>query len=525
MDGIIQKYLHEKSIRGEIIGSIDELISILDDIKPEVLYKSHFHGLYHSQKVTYFAYLIGKVQNLDKNDMKILLDASKYHDIGRDDDNESNLHGFISAKKIDSVVSYENEADMYYLKAIVDDHCRNDERDTNIVFSYWESEYQEKYGEDKKLDFERFKTLSDILKDADALDRKRFQNCSAVLEEKFLRTETSKKLVKEAENINNYYRRVEIEEKYKLLKEKYEKNTIDKFMCYHSVGFDFFKALSILQRGILSHYYAKINGISITRNFHGNNGEFWISVVNADSTLEQTEAFDKYVKNGLSFLCYVNELVDGVERPKDNGSISPRRSEEYHDEKFVFNKIPVENIQFLSIPRQLVDARIDELDYIYCNSQYELINQCVTNYLDEIDNYCDIKVNRNEFNRKLDELKKLQFEYNNLSRGEINKNIEDIYYKKIDLIKAELNFMMCKWMQIGFSERMGKTKGEIITLGEVVKHILESSNIDYSVVDELINEDNDQYIKFPTFKDEDSYFLRLSTFDLSKDYNTRSRTQ
>ncbi len=522
MENIIQKYLQEKSSRGEIFGSIDGLLNILNDIKPEVLYQSYFHGLYHSQKVTYFAYLIGKAEGLNNDDMTILLDAAKYHDIGRDKDYESDIHGFISSKKIDSVVKYDNQRNMYYLKAIIDDHCREDSRH---VFCYWNYEYKEKFGQDEELDFERFKKLSDILKDADALDRLRFQNCSAVLEEEYLRTDSSKRLVKEAEIINNYYRKTEIEEKYKVLKEKYGTATRDKVTCYHSVGFDFFKALSILQHGILSHYNALINDVKISRNFYGNNGEFWISVVDSDSTLKSNEAFNKYVKNGLSFFCFVNELVEGVNRPKDNGSIAPRSSEEYHDEKFVFDKIPVESIMFISIPRQLINVSIDKLNYLHCNSKYELIEQCVTNYLDEIDNYCDIKINRNEFNRKLEELKNLQICFNNLSRGEVTISIHDDYYAKIDLIKKQLNDMICKWMKIGFSERMEKTNGEEITLVDVVKHILNSSNIEFSVVDDYSKKDVDGCITFPLFKDEDSYFLRLFSFDLDKDINDNSRTR
>jgi len=521
VENIIQNYLQEKSSRGEIFGSIDELINVLNDIKQEYLYKSHFHGLYHSQKVTYFAYLIGKASGLGKEDMKILLDAAKYHDIGRDNDYESDMHGFISSNKIDNVVRYDNLLDMYYLKAIVDDHCREDSK---YVFGYWDYEYRKESGQDEGLDFERFANLSKMLKDADALDRLRFQNCSAVLEEDRLRTETSKKLVSEAKAINDYYRNVETEEKYKILKEKYGNKTRDKVTCYHSVGFDFFKALSILQHGILSHYNASKNGISISRNFYGNNGVFWISVVNADSTFEKKEAFNQYVKNGLSFFCYVNELVDGINRSKDNGSVSPRTSSEYHDEKFVFDKIPVENIQFISIPRQLVNVSIDKLDYLHCNSQYELIIQCVTNYLDEIENYCDIKINRSDFNKKFEELVRIQIEFNNLPRGEVTKEAERIYYAKIDLIKYELNYMICKWMKIGFSERMGKINGEEITLGDVIKHLLVSANIEFSVVDDFSNDDGDEYcIQFPSFRDEDSYFLRLSTFDLDKDIDEQSR--
>ena len=128
MKRILQTFLKEQYDHGRLmfLGDIDEIIYYLDDIKAEQLYKSDFHGLYHSQKVCFFAYLIGKHENLSETEMKILLDAAIYHDMGRENDNEDNLHGSASARLIDQVVKYDNPTDMYYLKAIVDAHSKPD---------------------------------------------------------------------------------------------------------------------------------------------------------------------------------------------------------------------------------------------------------------------------------------------------------------------------------------------------------------------------------------------------------------
>ena len=133
MKRILQTYLEKAQSNGLlfIVGNTDDVIKILDNIKPEYLYKSDFHGLYHSQKVCFFAYLIGKHENLSETEMKILLDAAIYHDMGRENDNEDNLHGYISARLIDQVVKYDNPTDMYYLKAIVDAHSKPDKFKSN----------------------------------------------------------------------------------------------------------------------------------------------------------------------------------------------------------------------------------------------------------------------------------------------------------------------------------------------------------------------------------------------------------
>ena len=99
MKRILQEYLEKNHGIGDIVLSdTSEIISILDSLKPEVLYKSDFHGLYHSQKVCFYAYIIGKRMGLDENEMKIILDAAKYHDIGRENDEKDPNHGKKSCK-------------------------------------------------------------------------------------------------------------------------------------------------------------------------------------------------------------------------------------------------------------------------------------------------------------------------------------------------------------------------------------------------------------------------------------------
>lgn len=527
MKRILQTYLEKAQSNGLlfIVGNTDDVIKILDNIKPEYLYKSDFHGLYHSQKVCFFAYLIGKHENLSETEMKILLDAAIYHDMGRENDNEDNLHGYISARLIDQVVKYDNPTDMYYLKAIVDAHSKPDKFNAK-AFNNW---VLQQHDDDlmlnrisEEIKEEEFKKLCDILKDADALDRLRFRNGSAMLDEKYLRVDYSKNLIRLSKLINEYYLRHETEEKYIEAQKMYGEETYDKDICYHSIGFDLFKALSILKYGVLSSYRASKDGVSFTRNFYGNNSEFWISVVDAKSDSTNNEGYKRYVKNGISFLCYVNKLTPGVRRTKDNGSLEPRMSDEYHDEKFVFDKIPLEHIQFISIPREYMSKSILELNYLYCNSNYETVYNNVNNYLNEIENFCDIKINRSVFENILTKYKETQLNFN--SENYQSKLTWSEYLKLLNNLKSELNLHIQEWMQLGFAELLGKTANEKITLAEVMKYILNSNNIEYDVIDRKQDEgDDSSFISFPFYHDSDSFLLRLSTFDLNKSISEEDR--
>lgn len=524
MKRILQEYLQKNHGIGDyILNDTGKIISILDDLKPDVLYKSDFHGLYHSQKVCLYAYIIGTSMGLDKSEMKIILDAAKYHDIGRENDSENTTHGYVAALRIDKVVNYSNPDDIYYLKAIIDAHSVPD-KEMDLIYSNWNEKKHDddvalKKEKSKDLDYEKFKKLCSILKDADALDRFRFKNCPAELDENYLRTDAAKnhKLIEVAKIINDYYRKVEAEEQYKAAEGKFNKFTFDKSICYHSVGFDFFKALSILEHGILSYYRAEKNNIELSRNFNGNNSDFWISVVDANQLFSQPKAFDKYVKNGISFLCYVDQLVPGVTRAKDNGSLEPRNSE-YCDEKFVFDSIPLEHIQFMLIPKKYMDTSITDLEYLYCNSNYETIKNNVNRYLGEIEQYCDIKLNRNNINRVLSELFQVQINYNiAYYHSEFD---ERMYFLKIDHMKAALNLYIQESMQIGFCELMEKTIDEKITLKEVVEFILKRNGIEYTEIQSDGN--NDSYLssnEIPSFDDKGAFMLRLSTFDLNKTIN------
>lgn len=172
---------------------IDSIIHINEPL----LYNSRIHGINHSEKVLLFATLIALREKLNDDDMQIITDAAKYHDIGRTTDFDEKGHGLASANKVETIINgdiYKDITNLNMLKAIIEIHSIDDEHESYIFNKY------------KLGDLKHFKKMYSILKDADALDRKRFCKVHpADLNPKYLRLDISKGLLATSEQINNIY--------------------------------------------------------------------------------------------------------------------------------------------------------------------------------------------------------------------------------------------------------------------------------------------------------------------------------
>lgn len=199
--------LHLKDIIKLIKESekFDLYTNSMDGISKEIIYKSELHGISHNERVSIFAYAIGLIEELTDKDLKILLEAAKYHDIGRIDDTEDELHGKRSSDKIDNLVEMPEE-DLNILKTI----C--------ICHSIEDSEFERVFESLGIRDIERCSKLVEILKDADALDRVRIKNNG--LDTRYLRTESAKRMVPAA---------YELFEEYENVKNEIENQALDQF--------------------------------------------------------------------------------------------------------------------------------------------------------------------------------------------------------------------------------------------------------------------------------------------------------
>ena len=168
----------------------------IHNIKDKYLYSSITHGLNHNIRVLLFAFYLAKKTNLNEEDFRIIMDACKYHDVGRINDLYDERHGLRSSEMIDKIVDdeiYNNKENLNVLKAIIEYHSIPDREIDKIYRKY------------KLNDLTRYKLLATILKDADGLDRVRLSINNKVfsdLNPRYLRLDESKELVKISHIIN-----------------------------------------------------------------------------------------------------------------------------------------------------------------------------------------------------------------------------------------------------------------------------------------------------------------------------------
>jgi HD superfamily phosphodiesterase len=150
------------------------------------------HGITHSYRVAVIALIIlFFMGNRSERDALLLLFVAKYHDIGRLNNGKCEIHGYRSWNKIetlDLMREFPVEFSQYerqIIKMIIENHCLDDAMAIVSLKRYFVKD-------ENALLF-----LFSILKDADALDRVRFNG----LQEKFLRNHISKELITTAEQL------------------------------------------------------------------------------------------------------------------------------------------------------------------------------------------------------------------------------------------------------------------------------------------------------------------------------------
>lgn len=158
------------------------------NIKKKHLYQSHIHGINHIERVLLFGGLIAMDNNCDEEDIKLLLTACSYHDIGRIDDSLDDDHGKRSSEKLPGVISMDGE-DLKIVQAAIQAHSIDDRKMEETIANYMITD------KNKAL------RIAKMLKDADALDRVRVSD----LDPKYLRFPCSLNYVDFANHLNHYY--------------------------------------------------------------------------------------------------------------------------------------------------------------------------------------------------------------------------------------------------------------------------------------------------------------------------------
>lgn len=472
-DKVIQNKLHE--IMND--ADIERLEKKINSIDPSLLFASNFHGFHHSQKVLLFSYMIGKSQKFNDTEMEILMDAAIYHDIGREQDRNDDMHGYSSAFKIGQKPEkylknsiYDDKVNLDYLRLICEVHCLDDSKDMRIYKNY-------KF-DNPNMHKHIFLKLARALKDADALDRTRFTSMSeASLDESFLRYKYSKTLIEFAKYVNKLYILRDVEKNYEHYKKDYgwiegEENN---YACFHGIGLDYFKLESILNNGILSSYACEKADIDMCRNFRGSNGNLWISVVDDDLIHLNGTALKKYIRMGISLYCFVPKFKEKNDEIKNFADINNKN--EYEDERYVFDKIDKSQINSIIVPNNVLNRKVNEVNYLICSTNYDVMFSNVTHYIKEMKNrnFEDIDIENAIDLLGQFKLKVINFEKLNISEKQIKF---DSYCHELDMIKEELNKEVQKWITKFYMFKLDTT--DIPSVFDVVKSII--SNYDISMI-------------------------------------------
>lgn len=459
-----------KDLSDDEVSFLKQRVSSLDE---RLIYDYEFHGVYHSQKVFLFGYLLTRRLGLSEDDTRILYDAFLLHDCGRVDEYEEPFHGLASANKLVNIFKndsfYQKEPNLTLLRAIVDAHSVEDKSNGKIAFNYELDDY-----------IDRFNRLCSILKDADALDRTRFpKSISASIKQKYLRLDYSKRLIDFAYRVNSFY------DNYinNMFFEKYSnefssgESQVD---CLHSIGWDFSKLEGILDYGILSDYSAQSKNISLSRNFKGNNSNMWISMVSGNDVPKDGKSFNEFIMNGLSFYVTVPKLSCGESiDPKARSLGLPKKSKEYDDESFAFYEVPKQDILALVCPKDFYDKKLDELDYLGCANSYSIISNRVDSYATYIKNTTGLNVDRTIIDEKIKGLTKLQLSFSDKNETYQRLNLKS-FIETTDEIVRNINSDICRWMNESFRSYFSLPDGESPTVEMMINHILQKKGIDYT---------------------------------------------
>lgn len=174
------------------------------------------HSKRHIQDVVLFAYMIANKENkLDNECKSLLLQAAKYHDSGRNEE----FHNGRRVDGKDEHAIYSTSIARRYLRkqgieeskiAMINVSILYHEHNEKNINEFDEKEFQKmclRFGV-KEEDIDNTRLMCKYLKDADALDRTRFQG-KALLNPRYLRTDTAKSLIGEAKRINERYRELD----------------------------------------------------------------------------------------------------------------------------------------------------------------------------------------------------------------------------------------------------------------------------------------------------------------------------
>ena len=229
-DGIDTQYGLENALEGtDKIWQINEIIKNDCAIKADPLqYQSNIHGMSHTRRVSFFAYLIMNEEKTDMKTMEIVKAIINNHDIGRINDIEDKEHGARSVELLEQnsnrMDGFNNE-DVEIIKFVIKEHSLSNKQNKEDLDKIFEEKIEQEYNEkmakiprgmDKQelhkearniiirkyeKQKNRWKHILDICKDADKLDRVRLDPRGVIPQEGLDSSRLSLDISKKYENV------------------------------------------------------------------------------------------------------------------------------------------------------------------------------------------------------------------------------------------------------------------------------------------------------------------------------------
>lgn len=195
---IDSKYLFKIGFTPMEIDMVETLVN--EGIKNQLYTKSRipYHNLSHAEKVImYSIWIANEIEKTGEilNEKSILFKAALYHDCGRSWKLFGENHGVTGAKKTRKLLKNAVEPkSLNIIELLIETHAKKED---TVDFKDYNFTKKEK---------ENIQKLSNILKDADALDRNRirlfpFARCNA----NYLRTIEAKKIYLKSDEFYNKY--------------------------------------------------------------------------------------------------------------------------------------------------------------------------------------------------------------------------------------------------------------------------------------------------------------------------------
>ena len=384
--------------------------------------------------------------------------------------------------KLIEIKKYLDENNLLILQAIVDYHSVNDNR-IKLIFDNYEIE--ERF-------YERYTRLAKILKDADALDRKRFaEKCNAALNPEFLRFSKSKELITLSEEINRLY--YTYMEQQNISIDELEYTNSD---CLHSIGFDYFRIGSILKNGILSFKKMRDCGINFPKNFDGGNGNRWISVVPTNMINKNGDAFKNFIKGGITFLSQNQKLYKPMEYNRKFEAIEkglPYDKSGYIDEMYAFLEILNQDIVAIIVTKEYANKDVREMEYLYNSLDFDTLKTKIA-YIFENIGYTELESNYelcdllNEYKNELNKYMKLSID----EKNELERDMPRI----LNPILVKINKIIGDLIHDYYANKLEKKQEDRVSVMEVVNYELVNNHLGVSLLncdEEIICVINHEY--------------------------------